>query len=150
MRNLYIAYGSNLNIEQMMQRCPTAKVVGAATLHNRKLLFRGGHGNAVATVEPCRGGSVPVLIWEIAPADEAALDRYEGWPYLYRKETIKVKLEGETVTGMIYVMNAKGRPQDVPGCYYYSVILEGYKSAGFDVGILKRAVQQSAEASDNE
>ena len=150
MSNLFIAYGSNLNIAQMAQHCPTAKVVGAATLHNRKLLFRGGHGSAVATVEPCRGGSVPALVWDIKPTDEAALDRYEGWPYLYRKETVKVKLDGATVEAMIYVMNAKGRSLDVPGCYYYSIILEGYKSAGFDIGILKRAVQISAEASENE
>ena len=27
---LYIAYGSNLNLEQMKHRCPTAEVVGAA------------------------------------------------------------------------------------------------------------------------
>lgn len=26
--NLYLAYGSNLNLEQMRYRCPDAKVVG--------------------------------------------------------------------------------------------------------------------------
>ena len=146
---LYVAYGSNLNIEQMAQRCPTAALIGPATLHNRKLVFRGGHGGAVATVEPCRGNSVPVLIWRITPADEAALDRYEGWPYLYRKETIKVRLDGETVSGMIYIMN-KGRPHGSPSCYYYSVILDGYNSAGFDVQTLKKAARESAEAAENE
>ena len=149
-KKLYLAYGSNLNLEQMAMRCPTAKVVGATELKNYRLLFRGSRAAAVATVEPMKGRSVPALIWKIAPADEAALDRYEGWPYLYRKETVKVKLDGATVEAMIYVMNAKGRPLDVPGCYYYSIILEGYKSAGFDIGILKRAVQISAEVSENE
>ena len=62
---LYVAYGSNLHIGQMAHRCPTAKVVGASSLKGRRLLFRGGHGNAVATVEPYEGGSVPVLAWEI-------------------------------------------------------------------------------------
>lgn len=37
---LYIAYGSNLNLEQMKHRCPTAEVVGAAELRNWRLWFR--------------------------------------------------------------------------------------------------------------
>lgn len=145
MTNFYIAYGSNLNIEQMAQRCPTAKVVGTTVLKNHRLVFRGGHASAVATVEPHKGGSVPVLVWEITPADEAALDRYEGFPYFYRKETIKIRLDGHPLTAMIYIMNEKGRPMEVPGCFYYSVILDGYKRAGFDTAILKKAVRDSAE-----
>jgi gamma-glutamylcyclotransferase (GGCT)/AIG2-like uncharacterized protein YtfP len=143
--NLYLAYGSNLNLEQMAERCPGAKVLGATELRNYRLLFRGGHASAVATVEPFKGGSVPVLVWSITPSDEAALDRYEGYPYLYRKETVKVRLGGKSVSAMIYLMNAKRRPLDVPGCYYYSVILEGYKSAGFNTNILKKGVRDSTE-----
>ena len=84
---LYIAYGSNLNLPQMEQRCPYAKVVGASEIKNYELLFRG-----VATVEPKEGATVPVLLWKIEPLDEAALDRYEGWPHLYRKEMMDVEL----------------------------------------------------------
>ena len=32
----YIAYGSNLNLQQMKHRCPTAEVVGTAVLRNWK------------------------------------------------------------------------------------------------------------------
>jgi uncharacterized protein YozE (UPF0346 family) len=76
-RRLYIAYGSNLNLEKMRQRCPTAKVVGAGVVRNWRLLFR-----VVATIEQCKGKQVPVLIWDIQPQDEAALDIYEGYPYI--------------------------------------------------------------------
>lgn len=143
-KRLYIAYGSNLNIAQMANRCPTAKVVGASEMKNWRLLFRGAHAGAVATVEPYKGGSVPVLVWELTPADEAALDRYEGWPFLYRKETVKVKLDGKTVKAMVYVMN-EGRPLGQPSCYYYTTILEGYKDAGFDLDILRQATSDSME-----
>jgi gamma-glutamylcyclotransferase (GGCT)/AIG2-like uncharacterized protein YtfP len=143
-KRLYIAYGSNLNITQMANRCPTAKVVGASEIKNWRLLFRGAHAGAVATVEPYKGGSVPVLVWELTPADEAALDRYEGWPFLYRKETVKVKLNGKTVKAMVYVMN-EGRPLGQPSCYYYTTILEGYKDAGFDLDILRQATTDSVE-----
>ncbi|GAA6311543.1 MULTISPECIES: gamma-glutamylcyclotransferase family protein [Bacillota] len=148
MRNkLYLAYGSNLNLEQMANRCPTAKVVGNSKINGYRLLFRGAHAGAVATIEPFKGESVPVLAWEITPADEAALDRYEGWPFLYRKETIKVRLNGKTVQAMVYIMN-EGRPLGQPSCYYYSTILDGYKSAGFDVEILRKAVADSFEEDD--
>jgi len=141
---LYIAYGSNLNLEQMANRCPTAKVVGASKINNYRLLFRGANAGAVATIEHHKGASVPVLVWEITPADETALDRYEGWPFLYRKETLKVRLNGKYVTAMVYIMN-EGRPFGQPSCYYYSTILEGYKSADFNIEILKQAVEVSKE-----
>ena len=143
-RKLYVAYGSNLNLSQMAERCPTARVAGAGVMEGWRLLFRGAHAGAVATVEPFEGSSVPVLVWEITSADEAALDRYEGWPYLYRKETVEVKLTDETVQAMVYIMN-EGRPLGQPSCYYYTTILEGYRDAGFDVEILRKATADSVE-----
>ena len=92
---LYIAYGSNLNLEQMGRRCPTAEVVGTAMLKDWRLRFRGGDHSAVATIERDKGFQVPVLVWRIQPRDEAALDRYEGFPFLYRKETLCVVVNGK-------------------------------------------------------
>lgn len=94
---LYIAYGSNLNLGQMAGRCPTAKVVGKAILRGWRLAFRN-----VATIERCNGYTVPVLVWKLQPEDEAALDRYEGWPSLYYKENLKVSLNGKRRTAMVY------------------------------------------------
>ena len=148
-KKFYIAYGSNLNLGQMAKRCPTAKVVGIGILYGRKLLFRGGHESAVATVEPQRGGQVPVMVWEITPADELALDRYEGFPFLYRKETASVKLDGKPTEAMIYIMNVGEcggyKPLNQPGVLYYSVIREGYKDAGFNVDVLRTATRRSVE-----
>ena len=81
-------------------------------------------------------------MWQITSSDEKALDRYEGWPHLYRKEMMKVKVDKKTVNAMVYIMN-EGRPLEQPSCYYYSTILEGYQSAGFDVEYLRRAVENS-------
>ena len=44
-RKKYIAYGSNLNLEQMAVRCPTAQVAGRGEIRDYELLFR-GHRNA--------------------------------------------------------------------------------------------------------
>lgn len=78
-RKRYIAYGSNLNLEQMARRCPTAKAVGRGEIKDYELLFRGHRESAVATVEPKKGARVPVLIWDIGPEDERNLDVYEGY-----------------------------------------------------------------------
>lgn len=141
---LYIAYGSNLNLPQMEVRCPTAIVKGPGEIKGYELLFRG-----VATVEPKEGGSVPVLLWNISPRDEAALDRYEGWPHLYRKERMDVEMEGKTVSAMVYVMNDV-RSFSMPSEHYYSVIEEGYKTAGFDTAVLEQALGRTLEKMDQE
>jgi gamma-glutamylcyclotransferase (GGCT)/AIG2-like uncharacterized protein YtfP len=138
----YIAYGSNLNIMQMGMRCPTARAIGNTVLKGYRLLFRGGAGYAVATVEKKESSEVPVLAWKLQPKDEEALDRYEGYPHLYRKEYVDVKLEGKKVKAMIYVMN-DGRPLDAPGKQYLCTIASGYMSAGFDARVLERAVLES-------
>ena len=80
MKMIYFAYGSNLNLDQMAHRCPTAKVVGAGMLNGYKLIF-----NRVASIELDASQSVPVGIWEIGEYCEASLDLYEGYPRLYRK-----------------------------------------------------------------
>ena len=143
---LYIAYGSNLNLEQMRRRCPTAEVVGTAVLRDWRLWFRGDSFGAVATIEREKGFQVPVLVWRIQPEDELALDRYEGFPFLYRKETLKITLDGRQVHAMVYIMNEAGHPCNQPSAYYFQTILEGYQSAGFDEQTAWDAVKKSMEA----
>jgi gamma-glutamylcyclotransferase (GGCT)/AIG2-like uncharacterized protein YtfP len=140
---IYLAYGSNLNLEQMSHRCPYATVIGTAELENYRLLFRGRRSGAVATVEPYEGRSVPVLLWEITPRDEEALDIYEGFPTLYRKETVEVSLDGRPVKAMVYIMNEK-YPAGTPSAGYYDTILTGYNSFDFDFSVLDEAVRFSA------
>lgn len=144
MKTLYIAYGSNMNLEQMQQRCPTAKVVGKMLLKGFKLLFRGMDYGAVATIEKYPRGVVPVLIWELEPADEDALDRYEGFPYLYRKEYLKIWHGLEWREAMVYIMNP-GRKSGRPSPGYFQTIKEGYRRSGFDIRYLNEAVRISAE-----
>ena len=134
---LYIAYGSNMHLPSMAERCPTAKVAGGGEVKGYDLRFRG-----VATIEPSENGAVPVVVWEIGSEDERALDAYEGWPRLYRKETVPVELDGRTVDAMVYIMN-DGHPYREPDRHYYNIIREGYESAGFDTAYLDNAVEQS-------
>lgn len=141
---LFAAYGVGINRAEMAMRCPTAKLLGASTLRNHRLVFRGSHAAAVANIEPAKGRSVPVLVWEITPANEAALDLYVGFPHLYEKHQFRLRLDGTLVTSMAYVMRGD-RPIGKPSAFYYSMLLEGYKAAGFDTEILRNVVQNASE-----
>ena len=138
----YIAYGSNLNLGQMARRCPTAEIVQTAYLRNYRLMFR-GKGAAVATVEKHKGSKVPVLIWQLQPSDERALDAYEGYPHLYRKEMLRMAINGRRANAMVYIMNEALHPYDTPSRSYFDTIRQGYEDSGFDTGILRHAVLDS-------
>jgi hypothetical protein len=134
-RRLYLAYGSKMNVSQMARRCPTAKVIGHTMLENWCLVF-----NGVATIKRSRGCKVPVVVWEIQPRDEMALDVYEGYPRLYRKEMRRIKLNGISEMAMVYIMN-HGYPSP-PSDVYFNSILEGYNCAKFDTEILYTAAKK--------
>lgn len=88
------------------------------------------------------GACVPVLVWKIKPSDERALDLYEGYPHLYRKENLSVTMDGGERDIMAYVMTGE-REYGVPARSYYETIARGYADAGFDTGVLNEAVQES-------
>ena len=144
MKKIYLAYGSNLNLEQMAYRCPDAAVIGSTVLPDYRLVFRGDRHSGVATIEMKRGSSVPALLWEITGKCEKALDRYEGYPHLYRKKRLLVDLDGYELVAMAYIMN-EGPPLAMPDAYYYATILEGYRDCAFDEQILKQAVTRTME-----
>ena len=113
-KSLYFAYGSNMNENQMAFRCPDAQAVGTVRLEGYRLTFAGNGGRrGVATILPDKGGSVDGVLWRISARDEQHLDQYEGFPNLYRKETVMVRTSrGEKIPVMAYTMNAPYR--DIP------------------------------------
>ena len=143
----YIAYGSNLNVEQMAFRCPNARPVGTAILENHTLFFRGSKTGSYLTIEPKIGGKVPVAVWAVTATDEAALDRYEGCPNFYYKADFTLDVtplgggESRRMECFAYIMN-EGRPIGLPSDRYLQTCIEGYKHFGFDKRKLLRAVER--------
>jgi len=135
-KQLYIAYGSNINLEQMAFRCPYSKVIGTSEIKDFELEFRG-----VATIVPKENSSVPVLIWELDERDLPTLNKYEGYPSFYRQEKIKFELDGKEVKGMAYLMN-RGEISP-PSLEYYNTILQGYRENGLDESYLRTALENS-------
>jgi gamma-glutamylcyclotransferase (GGCT)/AIG2-like uncharacterized protein YtfP len=134
----YIAYGSNLNLKQMAMRCPTAKVVGTAMLKDYQLTFRG-----VATIVPKAGAITPVAVWDIDEQSERALDRYEGYPHLYRKEYLEIECNGNLMKVLVYVMNSCH--PSLPSMRYYEAIREGYMDTGLDESFLIGALEDTEQ-----
>lgn len=153
-KRYYIAYGSNLNVLQMTARCPHAKIVGTASLRGWELLFKGSMTGSYLTIERCQGGEVPVAIWEVTPSDEAALDRYEGFPTFYYKKDIQVRCLGfsgecKTLPAFAYIMH-EDRPIGVPSGRYLMTCLEGYYAFDFDMNVLLSAYDKCKEVCDYE
>ena len=147
-KRYYIAYGSNLNIEQMKRRCPQARIIGTAEIKDYELLFKGSLTGSYLTIEKSMGSRVPVAVWETTEADETALDRYEGFPTFYYKAEMELDIKGIR-TGRIrhrncyvYIMHEE-RKIGVPSYYYVDTCLEGYRAFGFDERFLWKAVENS-------
>ena len=136
-KRYYIAYGSNLNVRQMRMRCPTARIIGTSVLKDYELLFKGSKTGSYLTVEKKPGSSVPVGVWAVTPADEKALDRYEGFPNFYYKKELMLPIKG-ILTGKIrkrrvfvYIMH-ENRPIGIPSISYMQTCIQGYEDFGFD------------------
>ena len=72
---------------------------------------------------------------------EASLDRYEGYPRLYIKQTLEVRtFDGQRVPVMAYIMNPELHLKpSLPPRDYYLGIKVGYEQNGLPVGCLKYA-----------
>ena len=139
MKKYYLAYGSNLNLEEMKSRCPLSKPVGAAVIPNYRLVYKGVPYRSFLTIEPCEGETVPVGIYEITEKDEARLDIYEGVPSLYTKERITITVDGTELEAIIYIMNSK-HSYNFPSEKYLARCLEGYQQFNFDTAHLINAL----------
>lgn len=144
-KRLYVAYGSNLNLQQMKYRCPTAKLYGTGMIEDYELQFKGRPYSAFATIAPKEGSAVPVAVWEISPKDEVALDRYEGFPTHYFKQDVPVRLnDGGEISAMVYIMNLE-MDFGLPSPQYYWTVREGYNDCQLDMTNLDRALRDSAQ-----
>ena len=149
-KRYYIAYGSNLNLQQMRGRCPGATIVGTSVIEDYRLLFKGSKTGSYLTIEPWEGGRVPVAVWEVTEAHERSLDRYEGYPVFYYKADMELEVsltgtgEVKTLPGFVYMMYAD-RPIGTPSNSYFVTCAQGYRSFGFDPRILLDAYANSKE-----
>lgn len=132
---LYFAYGSNMSVARLKQRVPSARSLGAADLKGHRLAFhkrgrldRSGKCDAAHTGRPedCVCG----VLYSIAAAELAALDRIEGRGAGYERHTVSVvSTSGERYEAETYIateVDSSLRPLD----WYKEHVLRGARAAG--------------------
>ena len=149
-KRYYLAYGSNLNMEQMRFRCPGAVPLGTAEIKDYRLLFKGSRSGSYLTIEKADRYTVPVGVWAVTAADEARLDRYEGYPAFYYKTEVDITYTGlvskkaRKVKAFVYIMH-EDRLFGIPSFRYVDTCRQGYADFGFDEDILADAYEFSKE-----
>jgi len=86
--NLYFAYGSNMDKQQMNTRCPSAKLIGLSNIKNFEYYI---DARGYASLRPRCGSTTYGILWDIRdPDDWKKLDYCEGVRYdTYRRHYIQ-------------------------------------------------------------
>jgi hypothetical protein len=129
---LYAAYGSNMDPEQMLERCPHSPQRGTGWLEGWRLTFGGediGWEGALATVVEDPFDRVFVVLYDVPPMDERALDMWDGATLgYYSKIKVRVQtLEGD-VLAWLYVLDAY--EGGLPSARYLGILADSAEKAG--------------------
>ena len=97
---LTFAYGANMDVAAMALRCPRSRPVGIARLmRHRLVVMREGW---LSVTRDARS-TVHGVLWDVALADVAVLDRFEGvGEGLYVKALQSVATEGGAKSALVY------------------------------------------------
>ena len=110
-------------------------------------MFKGSASGNYLTIEKSGGHMVPVGVFAITPEDEEELDRYEGYPSFYYKQSFNVRLKKDDgsiteIEAFAYVMHEE-RALGAPSEEYIERVREGYHAFGFDERLLEEAIEFS-------
>ena len=129
---LYAAYGSNMDTEQMEQRCPHSPTRGTGWLDGWRLTFGAesiGWEGALATIVEEPFSQVFVLLYDVNDEDMHRLDDYEGADRdLYTKIRVRVEtLEGEQLAWTYVLNDYEG---GLPSARYLGLMADAAQKAG--------------------
>ena len=138
---MYVAYGSNMNLNQMNYRCPNSKVICNGKIKGWKLVFN-VHADVIETNNV--NDEVPVVLWDIHDNDWHMLDGYEGYPNYYIKKVVDVVTDdGQAIKAIVYVMTNNRKGICPPNEYYFNTILTGYHDNNIGTEPLYEALDYS-------
>lgn len=100
---MYFAYGSNMDVSQMSERCPSAKAIGVGRLNGYQFSL---DSEGTATVIEQQHAFVWGVVWEIDGKDLAVLDRYEGVrAHCYSHTFVSVECDNQQHSVLVYISN---------------------------------------------
>ena len=118
---LYFAYGSNLCVRQMNNRCPNNSKIGIGKLPGyRWIISTRGYANVVKSLND----DVCGVIYEISMLDEEKLDVYEGVSTkCYLKDNLEILIDDRIENCLTYVDPVT--EEGIPTSTYANTINEG-------------------------
>lgn len=132
---LYFAYGVNMSIEKMEERCGVqATYVSTGKLLGYKFII---NEDGVASVISDNSSTVYGIIWRITSDCEKNLDCFEGVEsYIYRKNAVNVITNyNKSEKCLIYI--ATNNEPDKPKKGYIEEIISAAKRFKFDTDYIK-------------
>jgi len=139
----YWAYGSNMNQEQMVKRCPSARLIGRMDVVNLEFSFR-----AYADVVPKEGAITFGLLWCMCVDDLTDLDTYEG---MYAEDCCYNTYDRLTLNtskyGNVYYYQmtdwGRSRKHNTPSWHYEYIIRAVYEMYGVDQEPIDNALNEA-------
>ncbi len=131
----YFAYGSNMNQEQMNERCPESRLIGKAVLKDYKIaftIFSPKRQCGCADVIPSKGSEVWGIMYEVTNNDLKNLDMAENHPDKYRRTTLFVfDDDNKKYSVEIYVVANKESDFIKPSDHYIGLMKKAAKNFSF-------------------
>jgi hypothetical protein len=111
---LYFAYGSNMDVAAMGERCPRSKPLGPARLARHRFFIMDS-GWASVLADPRR--DVHGVLWDLALSDVRVLDNYEDIRSGLYKKIMQPVLRGQgaSVRALVYVGGSTSAGDAQPG-----------------------------------
>ena len=122
---LYFAYGSNMDVNSMAERCPRSKALGPARLaRHRFFIMESGWASVCA--DPRR--DVHGVLWDLALSDVHVLDAYEDIRSGLYKKIMQPVLRGggASARALVYVGGSVKSGPAQPG--YMEQVLEAARN----------------------
>lgn len=119
----YFAYGSNMSLARMTERCGKDNFVdlGKAQLPGYSFYF---YGRGYANIRPMASQTIEGVLFQIKGACLKSLDRVEGYPNIYQRQAVKIDWKNTNVLAQVYIVE-KDQTVGFPTAEYYQIVLSG-------------------------
>jgi hypothetical protein len=126
------SFGSNMDLDRLRRRCPSARVVGSGYLREHQLSFRkhGVDGTGKADIVPSAEALVWGVLHEIPAAEKPLLDSAEGLGHSYGQKDVVIQTDEGPVRATTYFAIDVANPALAPADWYLDHVLRGARREG--------------------
>ncbi len=145
----YFAYGSNMSLERLRKRVPSAKPKGRAVLRCHRLAFHKvsrKDGSGKCDIPPAKESDVVWgRVYHINAKEKEILDCYEGLGFGYKNKCVTVELDcGTSVCAVTYCATEIDSTLK-PFTRYKEHVLVGAKESSLPPDYIKKIKEVKAE-----